>query len=139
MRPYRNFGLGALAAIGLVWVSLTLLLNTTGVPDLCLDGNELAFAEPNPSGEMNLVTTLTDCGSGNSKIEIELLGRNPDPTQFILLEDGSNFSAEVSWISEDEANVFIGGVVDFRTFDGQIAKSEHVVARGADVFFEYQN
>lgn len=117
----------------------TFLMNTTGIPGICTDPNESIFAEPSPSGEKSLITTLTDCGSGNSKILIELVSRNPFPTQYILIEDGSNMSAEVAWISEDEANVFIGGVVDFRVLGGNTHKSEHVVADGADVFFEYEN
>ena len=139
MKPYKNFGLGALAAIGLAWILLSVLLNTSGIPGLCTNGNESVAASPNPTGELSLITTLTDCGSGNSEILIELMTNNPSPVTYILIEDGSNITADVSWISENEAEVHVGGIINFREFDGRIAKSEHVVAGNVDVYFEYQN
>jgi hypothetical protein len=85
---YRNFGLGVLAALGLIWIILTVALNTSGILGMCTEESREIFADTSPSGDKTLITTLTYCQSGEMKLLVELASRNSGNSFMMLTESG---------------------------------------------------
>lgn len=106
--------MGTLAAIGLLWIITSIAVNTTGIPGVCIENHKSIFADPSPSGERTLITTLTYCESGDMRLLLEQADRSTGNAHVMLTEDGHELSTYIYWESDSEATVAVGGDIDYR-------------------------